>query len=121
MVIWKGVDLIGRPHVSGLNTSGLGQKVCLTRAFDSQSQCGHRGGPAYAQVASPPMLSKDEDEAAPDDASQAPITATFPLEHVAAGLRLTHVICYYATQRKTLKEKPFLEMDTEHASLCRII
>ena len=48
----------------------------------------------YAEFASPLMLGKDEDEAAPDDVSQARVTATLPPELVAAALRLTHAMCY---------------------------
>ena len=61
-----------------------------------------------------PEHAEDDDEDLPDaDVAKSPLHITIPKLDVPKLLRLTHAMCYYTIQGRTLQNKRILLLDTE--------
>ena len=73
--------------------------------------------PEYCQGAAPQRLDEDE-ETPPDDPKKAKSEVEVPLDVVATVMRLTHAMCYFTVQGRTLRGHTVL-LDTSSKNFSR--
>jgi hypothetical protein len=140
MTIWEGVHLIACPRGSGKTTLGVVQGVVYSVESISEDTVTLKMLPEYCKgTATPLELDTEVDEfedrhcgqmgtpeslafpnAQPElvDVSKAKEEVTVPLADVPAVLRLTHAMCYYTVQGRTLRGHTLL-LDTSHPQFSR--
>ena len=105
------MELIGCPRGAGTVLYGVVQGIVYTTTQIDDANVylsmnsEYRTAPAHAE---------DDDEDLPGvDVATAPLHITIPKLDVPKLLRLTHAMCYYTIQGRTLKNKRVLLLDTE--------
>lgn len=93
MWIWRGIELIGCPRGSGKNLTVQGVIYEVTDISEQSVKLQMR--PEYCHGAS-------------DEALE------IPRDMVCSQLRLTHAMCYYTCQGRTVKDRHIVLLDTEH-------
>ena len=117
MAIWDGIHLMAYPRGSGKNSTGVVQGVCYSveRITDDavtikmlEEYC-----PKHA-------ISNAEHEHAnePVDVSKAKAEVKVPIADLPIVMRLTHALCYYTVQGRTLRGHTAL-LDTENLKFSR--
>ena len=110
MIIWCGIELIGCPRGTGTTRCGVVQGVVYTVTLIDDANVYLTMNSEYQTV---PEHAEDDDEDLPDsDVAKAPSQITIPKLDVPKLLRLTHAMCYYTIQGRTLKNKRVLLLDT---------
>ena len=94
MLLWPKMELIGCPRGRG-NKYGVVQGVVYTLILIDRF-CVLRMRPEYG----------DEE-------------IEVPLDEIPYLLRLTHAMCYYTIQGRTIKDRRILLIDTEHPNFSR--
>ena len=91
MRIWPGIELIGCPRGSGKQLVVQGVIYTVTGITDTHLNLKMR--PEYCHGA-------DDEQ------------ASVPLEDVCEQLRLTHAMCFYTTQGRTVRDRHIVLLDT---------
>ena len=136
MTIWEGIHLIACPRGSGKTTLGVVQGVVYSVERISEDTVTLKMLPEYrktgttagdgavrrgeAAVEEVEFEGPDGGFGAPQlvDVSKAKEEVTVPLADVPAVLRLTHAMCYYTVQGRTLRGHTVL-LDTENPKFSR--
>ena len=137
MTIWEGIHLIACPRGSGKTTLGVVQGVVYSVENISEDTVTLKMMPEYcnscttvgdveeemelcAATESLEFKGPDNGFGAPQlvDVSKAKEEVTVPLADVPAVLRLTHAMCYYTVQGRTLRGHTLL-LDTSHPQFSR--
>ena len=111
MLIWEGIELIGCPRGSGKPTCGIVQGVLyrVTRILDDCIEVTMHE--RYQRVtAAVDDDEEDEEDPSRDDSTPVKIAS----EDVPLLLRLTHAVCYFTVQGRTIEDKHILLLDTSH-------
>ena len=107
-----GVELIGCPCGTGRHHHGIVQGVVYRIARVGEANVTLEMNPEYRRE----TQGEDEDD---DDLANAPETVNMPLTDVPRVLRLTHAMCYFTVQGRTLRDKHLLLLDTTHSHFSR--
>jgi hypothetical protein len=114
MVLWEGIELIGCPRGSGKPKCGIVQGVLyrVTRLLDDGVEVTMHERYRRAVPAAPEDDEEEEDEEDPrrDDSKPVKIAS----EDVPLLLRLTHAVCYFTVQGRTIEDEHILLLDTGH-------
>ena len=105
-----GMELIGCPRGVGKDRCGVVQGVVytITKLDDVVTL---EMNEEYRNDPDP-----DSDTEAPDtDVARAPHEIKVPYQNLPMLLRLTHAMCYFTVQGRTLRNKRVLLVDTEHS------
>ena len=109
--------MIGRLRVCGKVRFGIVQGVVHIVPDITES---HVALTMHTEYQTQPEPHADAPEDAPDsDVADAPVNATVPTSDVPHVLRLTHAMCYFAVQGRTLLNERILLLDTEHTCVSR--
>ena len=109
MIVWEGMELIGCPRGGGKDRCGIVQGVVytITKMGDDVTL---EMNEEYKNDPDP-----DSDDEAPDtDVARAPHEIKVPYHNIPKLLRLTHAMCYFTVQGRTLRNKRILLVDAEH-------
>jgi len=110
MTIWEGIHLIACPRGSGKTSLGVVQGVVYSVEGIFEDTVTLKMLPEYCKgTATPLELDTEVDEFE---------EVTVPLADVPAVLRLTHAMCYYTVQGRTLRGHTLL-LDTCHPQFSR--
>ena len=105
------LELIGCPRGAGTTRHGVVQGVVYTITQIDGANMYLSMNNEYQTA---PGHAEDDDEDLPDsDVAKAPLHITIPKLDVPKLLRLTHAMCYYTIQGRTLKNKRVLLLVTE--------
>ena len=128
MTIWEGIHLIACPRGAGKTTLGVVQGVVYSVERISEDTVTLKMLPEYCNSCTTVGDVEEEVEfEGPDngfgapqlvDVSKAKEEVTVPLADVPAVLRLTHAMCYYTVQGRTLRGHTLL-LDTCHPQFSR--
>ena len=106
-----GVELIGGPRGTGRRHHGVVHgAVCSVVRVDEANVTLEMNGEYRRET-----QGEDDD----DDVANVPETVNMPLTDVPRVLRLTHAMCYFTVQGRTLRDKHLLLLDTTHSHFSR--
>ena len=107
MILWEGIELIGCPRGTGMKTQ-IVQGVIYTVVYIDDQTVVLQMRKEYTEKLNP----EDEDDEVHE--------VTVPLGDVPALLRLTHAMCYFTCQGRSIDlGKPVLMIDTHHKFFTR--
>ena len=107
MIVWPGQELIGSTRGLGKATHGIVQGVVYTvRHVD--------GASLVVEMNEEHKKKHDSDDEGPSAE-----LLTMPLTEAPRVLRLTHAMCYFTVQGRTLKGKHICLLDTGHTWFSR--
>ena len=107
MIIWEGIELMGCPRGSGMKTH-IVQGVIYTAVHVNAERVVLQMRREYTENLNP----SDENDEVPE--------VIVPLGDVPALLRLTHAMCYFTCQGRSIDlNKPVLLIDTHHRFFTR--
>ena len=114
MLVWEGIELIGCPRGSGKPKCGIVQGVLyrVTRILDDCIEVTMHERYRRAAPCEAPEDDEEEDEEDPRRDDSKPVMIA--LEDVPLLLRLTHAVCYFTVQGRTIDDKHILLLDTSH-------
>ena len=140
MTVWEGIHLIACPRGCGIKSHGVVQGVVYSVKSITDTGAVLQMLPDYCQptaappratgAAAPVLADEDSDDEGdthgstaitahkPIDVSKAKQEVTVPLQDLPAVMRLTHAMCYYTCQGRTL-EGNILLLDTDHPRFSR--
>jgi len=116
MTIWKGIALIGCPRGSA-KKSPVVQGVVYTVKQINENDVVLRMLKDYRPPETDKPKEEDEEEDEDDECAK-PSDITLLLEDVPTLMRLTHAMCYYTVQGRTLRDHTLL-LDTSHNNFSR--
>ena len=121
MIIWPGIELIGCTRGLGKNTYGIVQGVVYTVKRVDEANLTLEMNEEYKKKDAIQDLehSEDGDDFHEDDEKPSVHDVTLPLVDAPAVLRLTHAMCYFTMQGRTLRDRHILLLDTGHFHFSR--
>ena len=98
MYVWRGVELIGCPRGSGKKLVVQGVMYIVTDL--SETHCRLEMRAEYCKTGTPCEESGE--------------IAVIPLEDMCTQMRMSHAMCYYTVQGRTIEERHVVLLDTDH-------
>ena len=116
MIVWDGMELIGCPRGVGNDRHGIVQGVVY---HVTSIEGTHVSLVMNAEYQNSTDEDEDDEDAPDADVAKAPSHIQLPMADVPKLLRLTHAMCYFTVQGRTLRDKKLLLVDTEHPAFSR--